>query len=292
MRKLFIYLFIFVTILFFSACSYAEKRERETISVSILPLKYLVDEISGGDFTTMVIVPPGASPETYEPTVKQINALSSSLAYFQIGLIDFEHGLAEGVHHSARELQVVTLSDGLELLEGECGHSHGEEHHHHHGTDPHVWLSLVRLRNMAGRITETLEEILPDSTAKYRANLANLTSRIDSVDFAIRSSFSDMRRKTVLLFHPALAYFCDDYGLKQLAVEQEGKEPSVGHMKTVVSEIREQDIRVILYQEQLHKQTVEALVRETGIRAVPFDPVAYHVPENLLRISSEILTAQ
>jgi len=277
-----------IFLLYFVGCASGVRQEENRISVSILPIKYWIDEISGGDFEVTVVVPSGASPETYEPTPTQMKEVSRSYGYIQIGLIDFEQPLVRGIKENNPELSILTLSDGMELLEGVCGHVHASGSHHHHGTDPHVWLSPVRSRQMVAAITEFLTGARPDSAMKYLNNQKTLLLRIDSLDRSIREAFNALHNRTVLIYHPFLTYYCDDYNLTQLPVEQEGKEPSVSQLKKLVSYVKEEALEMIFYQDQLHFQTVEALIHETGIRAVSVDPLAYDWLENLYFITAQI----
>ena len=132
---------------------------RADIAVTILPLKYIVENITGDDFRVDVLVPSGASPETFEPTPKQYIALNEARMIFSTGLIDFENALLSRMEHKER---LVNLSRGIDLMEGSCSHDHShaeaahdaEEHEHAeeehlHGIDPHIWTSPRELRIMA-----------------------------------------------------------------------------------------------------------------------------------------------
>lgn len=261
-------------------------RDDNSVAVSILPIKYLVDQISGEEFEVEVVVPSGASPETYEPTAKQMKVLSSCLVYFQVGLIDFEQSIDVGIQENAPDLPIVQLSEQLVLLEGECGHY--AHHEHRHGADPHIWLSPSRVKIMAKRITEQLIDVRPDSADKYRRNCSLLVSRLDSLDSYVKCALSKTEKRPVVIYHPFLTYYCDDYGLEQVAVEKEGKEPSVSHLKKLVSLIKEQGVSVVFYQEQLHAHVVDALVQETGITGVSVDPLACDILDNIKLVTNYI----
>ena len=289
MRNFLLYI-LFVSC--FVACTSkgAKKTENQTIAVSILPIQYLVDRVGGGDFETVCIVPPGSSPETYEPTPAQMRHLSRSEAYFQLGLLDFEQALEAGLAYNAPGLKNINLSDGLTLLEGHVhDHSHeGMDHHHAHGTDPHAWLSLSRMKNVTCRIAGTLAQIRPDSVQKYRRNAELIISSIDSLDSRISDSFSGLNLKTFLIYHPFLSYFSDDYGLVQLAIEDEGKEPSAAHMKELVRLAENLELTTVFYQHQANSNTVEALAKEARLTPVALDPLSYEWLSNMESIAESI----
>ena len=68
-----LYLFIYIALcICFTSCIETKKEvEKERIYVSIAPIKPLVEAIVGDDFDIEILVPAGASPETFEPTAKQ-----------------------------------------------------------------------------------------------------------------------------------------------------------------------------------------------------------------------------
>lgn len=260
---------------------------KQTVSVSILPLKYLVDSIAGGDFEALVIMPPGSNPETYEPQLPQMKEVARAKANFQIGLIDFEKSFGNSLKTNALDARFINLSEGMHLLSGSPAED-AEMPHLHMGLDPHVWLSPTRVRAMAQKIADTLIEIQPDSAGKYKANRDRLISTIDSVDRYITRSFSELTDYPFLIFHPSLTYYAADYGLRQIPIEQEGKEPSVAHMKALIQSTIGQNIHTVIYPAAQNRHTVEALIQEAGLQAVPFDPVAYDWPVNMVFITDQI----
>ena len=109
--------------------STTEGDDKKTIYVTIAPLRSIVEEITGGDYNVEVLVPKGASPESFEPTAKNLMALNDAEQIFSVGLINFEQSLVGSVKNSER---LVNLSDGIELIAGSCSHCN---HAHAHGID-------------------------------------------------------------------------------------------------------------------------------------------------------------
>jgi zinc transport system substrate-binding protein len=274
----------------FSGCGAGKPSQPvSTIAVSILPLKYLTDSIGGGDFATVVIVPPGASPETFEPTLSSMKEVSRAKAYFQVGLLDFERSFETAVRNNGSEIRFVDLSQGLALIAGEDSSSQTDDTEaiggHHHGTDPHVWLSPARFRQMAENVARTVTEINPDSVEKYAVNLHQVISTIDFVDRYILSSFNELKGRSFLIYHPFLTYYAVDYDLRQIPIEQEGKEPSVAYLKTTMSRIGEERLNTVFYQQEQHRRVVESLIEQAGLQAVALDPLAYDWPENMKHLT-------
>lgn len=270
--------------LLLGACSAHRTADDRTIYVSIPPLKSLVGAITEADFPIEVLVPAGASPETFEPTPKQYIAVQRAQWLFQIGLLDFERVLSAKIADPAR---VVDLHTGIELLEGSCSHQHEAGHHHSHGIDPHLWTSPRALQQMAATLFRTIEAAYPDSV-RYRTNYERLQRTLADLDARTAERLAASGVRSVFLYHPALTYYVRDYGLQQIAIEQEGKEPSARHLARLIRQAREEGVRRILYQIQFPKSTVEAIAADIGAEAAPFDPLGEDAVANIDAVTALI----
>lgn len=280
MRKIYITLLIAILC---GGCTSRRPADGEPLYVSILPLRSLVQGIVGDDFDIEVLVPPGASPETFEPTPRQFVGLNKARMVFNVGLIDFETTLLAKVEDQAK---VVDLSRGIELIAGTCSHgSHG--HTHTHGIDPHVWTSPRALQKMAENAYEAIREAYPDSV-KYETNYRLLQQELKALDerTAARIAASDV--EYFIIYHPALTYYARDYGLRQIAIEADGKEPSAKQLTQIIRQAREDGVRRILYQSQFPASAVEVIARDIDAQYVEVDPLREDVIANIGEITGII----
>lgn len=261
--------FLFLAVCLSSACAPRQKQtENQTIYVSILPLRELVQGIVGDDFPVEVLVPPGASPETFEPTARQYIGLNRSLMIFNVGLIDFETTLLSKIEDQEK---VVNLSHGIELIAGSCSHcSHG--HVHAHGVDPHVWTSPKALQRMAKNTYEAIHRICPDS-AKYTENHLRLQERLADLDRRTGERIAASGVSYFLIYHPALTYYARNYRLQQVAIEEDGKEPSAQRIARLIAQARCDSVRRLFYQSQFPASSVEVIASDIGAEAVRIDPL-------------------
>lgn len=280
MRKIYITLLIAILC---GGCTSRRPADGEPLYVSILPLRSLVQGIVGDDFDIEVLVPPGASPETFEPTPRQFVGLNKARMVFNVGLIDFETMLLAKVEDQAK---VVDLSRGIELIAGTCSHgSHG--HTHTHGIDPHVWTSPRALQKMAENAYEAIREAYPDSV-KYETNYRLLQQELKALDerTAARIAASDV--EYFIIYHPALTYYARDYGLRQIAIEADGKEPSAKQLTQLIRQAREDGVRRILYQSQFPASAVEVIARDIDAEYAEVDPLREDVIANIEEITGII----
>jgi zinc transport system substrate-binding protein len=272
-----------VTILTLSCSSDDSSSANNTIYVTITPLKSIVEEVTCGDFDVKVLVADGASPETFEPTARQMAELNDAHMIFKVGLIDFERQLTNNIENKNK---VVNLGAGITPIAGSCSHHH-HHHHHAHGVDPHIWTSPRALKVMVGNVRDAVMRIYPDST-KYDEASIRLMARIDSLDnyCAERIAVADV--DAMMIYHPAYTYYAQDYGIEQIAIEHDGKEPSLRQTTALIDKAKEHGVRVILRQPQYSEDKVRAIAKDCGAEIITTDPLSEDIFGEIERVTEII----
>ena len=273
---------------FLSACSPQPASQEKTLYVSILPIRSLVKEIVGEDFRIEVLVPPGASPETFEPTPRQFIGLNEAQLVFNVGLLEFETALLDKIEDRTK---IVDLSRGIVRIEGSCAHAGRNGSDHAHGVDPHVWTSPRALQRMAKNAYEAIHARWPDS-AKYTANHARLQEELRQLDLRTAEKIARSGIRYFIIYHPALTYYARDYGLRQEAVEADGKEPSAKRLTALIRQARKDGIGRILYQNQFPVSVVETIALDIGAECTEIDPLREDAIANIDSITDLIVRPQ
>ncbi len=271
--------------LLISSCHTTPREREDVIYVSIAPIKYIVEGIVGSDFDIRVMVPAGGSPETFEPTPKQYIALNEAQAVMSTGLIDFETSLLDQLEDKSR---LVNLSEGVEVLAGTCSHNHADGHHHHHGVDPHIWTSPKELQRMAKNCYSAINKIFPDSL-HYTDNYQALESSLIELDEQISEAIERSAIKSFVIHHPAYTYFARDYNIEQVAIEDDGKDPSTRRIGEIIERARREGVHQILYQNQFPSSVVDVIALDAEAEAVAVDPLSEDILSHLLEFT-EIIT--
>ncbi len=269
---------------FFWGCKHEKLDNKPLISVSIEPLRNIVEHLAGDYYKVVTLTPVGASPETYEPTPKQLMDVSNSKLYFAIGTLGFEKQQLERMKETAPTLKIYTVSDGISLLSVQH-EGHGDS------TDPHIWMSPKNVVQMARNVCNALCQNDPEHTAVYKKKMADLERHADEVDRRIRLMVSKVRYRNFLIYHPALAYFANEYGFRQLTIEQDGKEPSSEHLATIISEAKAAEVHIIFLQREFKGRSVKSFSEATGARVVIINPLAYRW-DNEVIATAKALAAQ
>lgn len=271
--------FMLLALFMMSACAMGNKKSNESakpvITVTISPQKFFIEQIAGDFFDINVILPPGSSPEDYEPSPKLVEKVVSSQFYFYIGHLGFEKTWMKKLSETIEGVKFVSSSKGIDLLRGDCDHKHDHSHHSHEvGTDPHIWTSPENVKTISRTIFTELSATYPAQQTIFENNLNRFIAQIDTLDNHIRHLFNDSLNNAFMIYHPALGYFARDYHLTQYSIEFEGKSPSTAHMKRMVDTARKENISTIFIQSQFETAKAEAIAKEINAKIVSIDPLA------------------
>lgn len=266
-----------------------------SVAVSILPEKWMAQELAGDRVQVTTIISPGDNHHTYQPSDAQVSRLMRSAVFFRIGA-PFENGPWFKAIQGAGRPRVVDLREGIELLDmaPHAEHSSEQGTHEHHqegGKDPHVWLSPRLLKIQASTMARALAEVDPAHKSDYDRNLAALDKRLDELDASLRAKLAPVRGKAFFVFHPAWGYFARDYGLRQVAIEVEGKEPSDRELTEIQRQAREAGAKVILVQPQISGRAVQAVAQAAGAKVETVDPLAEDLPAALRRLADVLASS-
>lgn len=263
-----------------------QERDKPVITVSIVPQKYFVERIAGDRFDINILVPPGAEPETYEPTPRQMQEVANSLVYFRIGYIEFERTVLRNLGTAGNGPLVVNTAYGMDLIAADIV-DHGD-HVHLYGVDPHIWLTAPGVKIQAGNMLDALVEADPDNAPLYNENYNNFALELDRLHAELTGKLNGLSRRTFIVFHPALGYFARDYDLTQISIEEEGKNPTVANMRKVVDIARQEGISDVFIQMEFERENARAVARELGGDVIELKPLSANWSANMREMADKI----
>ncbi|MCC5811160.1 MAG: zinc ABC transporter substrate-binding protein [Ectothiorhodospiraceae bacterium] len=285
-------------LLLFMSAAWAVERP-VPVAVSVPPQASLVQAIGGDRVSVQSMVSPGQSTHTFAPSPRQLRAMEDAQLYVKVGHPEyrFEHQFMQVLEGRGDRVVVIDSAEGVALreLEGhhhDHGHAHGHRHDHDHGdTDPHLWVSPSIMRNVAVRVAEALAALDPEGEAHYRQGLEDFLGALDTVDAELRDTLSGLQRRTFLVNHPAWGYFADDYDLRQMSIEVDGKEPTPAQLGRFIERARAKEVRLILVQPGFSRRSADVIARELDIDVVEMDPMAEDWLGNLRRMGAVLREA-
>lgn len=261
------------------------------VFVSVLPQKTFVEKVGGNQVEVRALVRPGHSPATYDPTPEQISALASARLYVRTG-VPFENAWMERILSANPALQVLDAREGIDMrtfAQGE--HSHGDSKSGELELDPHIWTSPPLVARMARNIRDALTELDPEHGEEYSRNLDAFSRELAALDSEIRTLLANAKSRWFMVYHPAWGYFADTYGLTQVPIENEGKEPGARRIAVLIDQARREGIRVIFVQPQFNRRSAEQIAHAIGGRVVAIDPLSPDYVDNLREVARQIADA-
>lgn len=265
-------LFPFLLLPLLLACSSDGSVVRRTLAVTAEPYRYVVEAVAGDDWIVESLVPKGDNPETFDPTPRDIVSLANSEAYFMVGGLGFEEAWAGKIAEMYPHLKIFDTSVGIIREDG----------------DPHLWTSPDNMALIAKNVCDALCGFDGTNADGYRARLQSLNDKISATDGYITQRLDTLKGYSFLVFHPSLTYFARLYGLHQLSIEEEGKEPSAAHIKSVIDEAKRCSVKLVLVQSGFDSKNAVTIAAEIGARVVSIDPLNYYWHTELRKMADEM----
>ena len=249
------------------------------VFVSIAPQAFLVKQIGGEHVDVRTLIGPGQEPHVFAPTPRQVVSLGEVRIFFKIGM-SFEEALLSKIASGHAALQIVDMTEGVvgRMMTGDQHHDHGENMN---SRDPHVWLGVPQLRQMAATIKRVLATADPENISYYNQRLQVFLGALQSVHQQAAKKLAPFKGEKLYVFHPSFGYFADTYGLVQEPVEVEGKSPSPRQLAALIGQARKEGVRVIFVQPQFDPKSAVTVARAIGGAVVSMDPLAEDILKNL-----------
>jgi zinc transport system substrate-binding protein len=294
-------LFITAVIISLSTCSSKESENSKQLPVfvSIEPQKYFVERIGGQYVDVNVMVKQGQNPATYEPSPVQISLLGKAAVFFSIS-VPFEKAFINKISSNLPDLNIADTSQGI-IKRKITGHDHEDEDHDEdhdeeeysssedtEETDPHVWMSPLLVKHQISSILTELIELDPDHKEYFEKNYRMFINDLDEVHLDLTKSLSPLKGSTMFVYHPSFGYFADLYGLKQLAIEEAGKEPSPRILEAIIKKVVEENVKVIFVQPEFQSSSINVLTEATGAAVISVNPLSPDYLENLRYIAETL----
>lgn len=278
MKQIGILISIITSIAIMQGCAIKPRESKELVSATILPQKFFIDKITNNSLSVNVMIPPGESHATYSPTARQFQEMSDSKLYVSMGYIGYEQTWMSRLKELNNEMNTLSLSEKIELITGVEDHG---DHVHEGGIDPHVWMSPKSALKFMPILKDALIKSFPNQKDSFEINYAVFEKELIELDSLATEKLTNLKNKQFLIFHPALTYMARDYGLTQISIEKEGKEPSPAFLASVIDKARNENIPVIFIQQEYDIRNAQLVSREAGIHLVQINPMNYEWLESM-----------
>lgn len=261
-------------------------QEKPIVLVTIAPYAYFVERIAGGTVHIETLVPPEMNIHIYEPSPRLVQTSGSARVWFRIDE-PFEKKIVKAFQERNPKMQIVNLQNGLPLFNEEnlirasCGHYHG-------GKDLHTWASPRLALQQSQMIADTLIALFPQQKDFYQRNFDLLAADLTALDQELISMLGPLKGEAILISHPSLGYFCRDYGLIQLSVECEGKDPRPKDVEQILALTNVYKVRCVLVQKGFNNRGAYFFSTKLKLHNYQIDPYARDYLNNMRKIAGYI----
>jgi len=247
--------------------------KKPVIAVSITPQKTFVEAVCGDLAEVIVMVPPGSSPENYEPTPQEMERFNQAVFYFAIGVpTETAHIMPQA--ETLPNMKIIKLHEEVSAQYPDIEIAPGER-------DPHIWLSPKRAKTMIEIISRELSQWDSKHQETYQQNAQSYIEKLEKLDLEIQEVLSPVKNRKFIVFHPAFGYLADDYHMTMYALEEEGKESTPQHLKEMIDLAKKENIKAIFYQAEISSQQAQSFAEEIGGNTIQLAPLAPNYIENL-----------
>ena len=274
-----------------SACQRTPNQDdaRPMLSVSIFPLKTIIDRLSDQYYQVNVMIPKHVGHSDYSPTARQMKDLTNSKAYLAIGPLDFELTWGERLKSVSTDMAWIDISRGIELIDGHvCNHEEGHDHHHAAAYDPHYWMSPLSAMKMVENIKDELTKLNPELKTVIEKNYQSLQADINAIHQDLENVAESNDSLTFMIYHPALGYLARDYGFTQLEMEENGKAPTPVGLKRKIETAREMHVQILFIQQNFDVNNAKTAAEEIGANIVQINPESEAWLEEMQRITHHL----
>jgi zinc transport system substrate-binding protein len=259
--------------------------------VSIVPQKMFVEAIGGEFVNVEMMVLAGASPHSYEPKPSQMKAIDAAHFYFTIG-VEFEGAWMKKFSNQNKTMNIVDSTQGITKLEIKAHEHEGKKAHaghEHAGLDPHVWTSPENIKVIAKNIFDTLVAHDASHKAEYTTNYTAFLAKVDATDATIKETLKDVKKGSkFMVFHPSWGYFAHQYGLEQVAIEVEGKEPKPKVLAQIMEEAKEEGVKAIFTQPEFSDKSAKQIADALKIKVIKASPLNPKWDESFIALATAI----
>lgn len=284
-----IFVLLLLILIAISGCiSQTENHTQVRAATTIIPLGEFVKAVGGERVDVSVLVPPGAEPHTYEPSPSQVRQVADADIYFKNGL-----GLESWMDNILKvnpKMAVVDTSRGISLITdaNETGTVGAASTVGTGAVDMHIWLSPRRAMIQVQNICDGLKEVDLAGRDYYTNNSEGYIAKLRELDSYLNSTFAETKKKKFIVLHPAWIYFASDYGLEQVAIEVEEKEPGPRYLAEIVNAARENHITTVFVEPQYNPKMAEVIAKEINGKVVSIDDLAPNYIDNMKSVGEKI----
>ena len=248
-----------------------------TVLTSIKPIQMITTELTEGVTAPDVLLQNNASPHDYALRPSDVQKVAAADLVIWYGH-DLEPFLEKVVTDRGNTLTLSQIP-GLSLREFGSEHSHDHDGHDHGTHDPHFWLGVETVQQVANAIAHKLAEVDPVHADTYANNLKKFEVKLNATDSEIKQQLAPVKDKGYFVFHDAYGYFEERYGLNQMGhfTVSPDRKPGAKTLIRIRKTLGTGDVACVFSEPQFTPAVIESVMRGSDVRSGVLDPLGSEV---------------
>ncbi len=186
----------------------------------------------------------------------------------------------------AQNLNILSLADLFQICRGNFDFL---KHKRVLDTDdPHAWLSPDDMAKTVPLIVNALGERRPELAGTFAKRGEELRKSLADMSARIHAMLDGAGTKTFLTFHQSWAHYARNFGLREVSVELEGREPGPKGMAMLMDFAKANNIKAVVADSLTSRAAVEAIAKNLEATVIYATPLAEDWPGALLEFSEKL----
>jgi len=246
------------------------------VAATIFPIYDILKNVGGDKIEPILILPPGASPHTFEISPEQIKNLQNAKIIFTIGqnLDSWLNNIADAIPNS-QLFDLYTQVNLVTLDATNPNHRPDEDEEKSTGYDPHYWLNPENAILIAKATAKQLSIVDSANISYYEERSNNFISQLTKADKGWKEKLDNLSEKNIVVFHDAWGYFADHFNLNIIGTFEPfpGQEPTPKYLTELQKTVEENNIQTLFVEPQLSQESITTLASDLGVKIDVLDPL-------------------
>jgi zinc/manganese transport system substrate-binding protein len=246
---------------------------RPTIVVTYSILGAVVKALVGEAAGVAVIMPNGVDPHEFQPSAKDVEAMSNADLLVENGL-NLEEGLEDAIAQARDSgVSTFTASDHIEIRtvgEGEAAEPDDPDQQPG-AQDPHLWMDPLNMKAIVAALTPVLADDLGIDVSQQASDLEQRLEALNASDEQTLASVPAGNRKLVT-GHESMGYFARRYDFELVGAIipslSSQAEVSASELADLKRKIEDEGVPAIFTELGTPPDVAQAIGDETGVVVV------------------------
>ncbi|GEM_PF-2407446 len=222
------------------------------IITSIYPIFEITKNIIPDGYELNFVVPAGANPHTFEPTVNKATQIKEADLFISVSK-HFDGWIEKFIKNDCR---VIYLEEDQKK-------------------NPHIWLSPTLVLEKLDKINRAIGDLSPEDKATIDSKVQSYKSQIEKLISDSKDKLSSIKSRNFIQYHPAWDYFASDFGLNIVGTLSKGEGLVISPQKynQLIDSAKKNNVQSIIVDLKGQEEILSNFSKVTKAKILRLDPL-------------------